>query len=65
MLDEIMQTLNEEYKKCWKHPEHPMRAWALEWEQCKNNRGHGLGDLNKPCEPPSDSEYCSCCDRRF
>ena len=45
---------------CWKTPGHEMLDWAREWELEKQNDGHGLGDLNKPCQP-KPGETCPAC----
>lgn len=63
MLDEIMQTINEEYKLCWKHPNNEQFHWAQQVESLGGH--HGLGDLNKPCEPLAPGKECPACGRRF
>jgi hypothetical protein len=59
-----MNTVNEEYTQCWKHPDNEMYHWAKDMERL-GSLGHGLGDLSKPCEPQLPGEQCPACGRWF
>ena len=65
LLNELIDSAKENCQQCWKTPGNDMRQWALEWEQQKGNRGHGLGDLNEPCVELEPGQQCRHCDRQF
>jgi len=63
-LRDYIHALNYQDDPCWKAPGTEMREWAEWWEITKGNRGHGLGDLNTPCEL-NTGEECPACGKRF
>lgn len=63
-LKETLDHFNKQNPSpCWKTPGHEMLLWAQEWERDKSHndpKGHGMGDLTKPCQP-KPGETCPAC----
>lgn len=59
---QVIEFVKVENDPCWKLPGHEMRAWAEQVDELDPDSpgGHGLGDLDKPCEL-EPGESCPAC----